>query len=155
MKIRNIIKESIGVKELILSDEKLISNIEKAAQIIVDCIFGIGFKGQPNETCSAIFTKINKSHATVVSIDIPSGLEGDGKNVEESCVSADITIAVLALKPAHVLRPSIDKCGEIVLAPLNIPERCYKEVSASLFTVKQEEIKSSCFSPSSRRISYC
>lgn len=37
MKIRNIIKESIGVKELILSDEKLISNIKKAAQIIVDC----------------------------------------------------------------------------------------------------------------------
>lgn len=37
MKIRNIIKESIGVKELILSDETLISNIEKAAQIIVDC----------------------------------------------------------------------------------------------------------------------
>lgn len=37
MKIRNIIKESIGVKELILSDESLISNIEKAAQIIIDC----------------------------------------------------------------------------------------------------------------------
>lgn len=37
MKIKNIIKESIGVKELILSDEKLISNIEKAAQIIIDC----------------------------------------------------------------------------------------------------------------------
>lgn len=37
MKIKNIIKESIGVKELILSDEKLILNIEKAAQIIVDC----------------------------------------------------------------------------------------------------------------------
>lgn len=37
MKIKNIIKESINVKKLILSDEKLISNIEKAAQIIVDC----------------------------------------------------------------------------------------------------------------------
>ncbi len=40
MKIRNIIniiKESIGVKELILSDENLIANIEKAAQIIIDC----------------------------------------------------------------------------------------------------------------------
>lgn len=37
MKIKNIIKESINVKELILSDETLISNIEKAAQIIVDC----------------------------------------------------------------------------------------------------------------------
>lgn len=37
MKVRSIIKESIGVKELILSDENLISNIEKAAQIIIDC----------------------------------------------------------------------------------------------------------------------
>ena len=37
MKIRNIIKESIGVKELILSDENLISNIEKASQIIIEC----------------------------------------------------------------------------------------------------------------------
>lgn len=37
MKIRNIIKESIVVKELILSDENLISNIEKASQIIIDC----------------------------------------------------------------------------------------------------------------------
>lgn len=37
MKIKNIIKESIGVKELILSDETLISNIQKAAQIIIDC----------------------------------------------------------------------------------------------------------------------
>lgn len=37
MKIKNIIKESINVKELILSDEELILNIEKAAQIIVDC----------------------------------------------------------------------------------------------------------------------
>lgn len=37
MKIKNIIKESIGVKELILSDENLISNIEKASQIITDC----------------------------------------------------------------------------------------------------------------------
>ena len=133
---------AMGIQVVYYENSPTVEKYFEKAHIIVDCIFGVGFKGQPNETCSAIFTKINKSHATVVSIDIPSGLEGDGKNVEESCVSADITIAVLALKPAHVLRPSIDKCGEIVLAPLNIPERCYKEVSASLFTVKQEEIKS-------------
>lgn len=36
MMIRNIIKESINVKEAILADERLISNIEKASEIIID-----------------------------------------------------------------------------------------------------------------------
>lgn len=34
--IRNIIKESINVKEAILADERLISNIEKASEIITE-----------------------------------------------------------------------------------------------------------------------
>lgn len=133
---------AMGIQVVYYENSSTVEKYFEKAHVIVDCIFGIGFKGHPNETCSTIFTKINKSHATVVSIDIPSGLEGDGKNINESHVSANITIAVLALKPVHVLRPTVDKCGEIILAPLNIPERCYKEVSSSLFTVKQEEIKS-------------
>lgn len=36
MKIKNIIKESISVKESILADERLISNIEKASEIIIE-----------------------------------------------------------------------------------------------------------------------
>ena len=36
MMIRNIIKESINVKEAILADERLISNIEKASEIIIE-----------------------------------------------------------------------------------------------------------------------
>lgn len=36
MMIRNIIKESINVKEAILADEGLISNIEKASEIIIE-----------------------------------------------------------------------------------------------------------------------
>lgn len=36
MKIKNIIKESINVKEAILADERLISNIEKASEIIIE-----------------------------------------------------------------------------------------------------------------------
>ena len=93
---------AMGIQVVYYENSPTVEKYFEKAHIIVDCIFGVGFKGQPNETCSAIFTKINKSHATVVSIDIPSGLEGDGKNVEGSCVAADITIAVLALKPAQV-----------------------------------------------------
>ncbi len=133
---------ALGIQVVYYESSPTIEKYFEKAHIIVDCIFGIGFKGKPNENYSAVFSKINKSPATVVSVDIPSGLEGDSNEINDNSVDADITIAVLALKPAHVLRPSMEKCGKVVLAPLNIPERCYKEVSASLFTISQEEIKS-------------
>ncbi len=111
------------------------------SQLIVDCIFGIGFHGEPDALASSLFTKINSSSATVISIDIPSGLEGDSGKVTANAVSADMTIAVLTLKPVHVLKPSMEKCGKVILAPIGIPDRCFDGVPASLFTVNADEIK--------------
>ena len=111
------------------------------AEIIVDCIFGIGFHGVPDTNIQSLFSKINSSSATVVSIDIPSGLEGDSGKINEATVVADITIAILTLKPVHVLKPSLENCGKVVLAPIGIPDRCFEKVKASLFTVNAEEVK--------------
>ncbi len=112
------------------------------AQIIVDCIFGVGFKGEPDQTITSLINKINNSSATVISIDVPSGLEGDSGNAPENSVSADMTIAVLVLKPVHVLKPSVEKCGKVVVAPLGIPEKCYSQVDSVLFTMSADELKS-------------
>ncbi len=133
---------ALGINVVYYENSSTVEKYFEKAHIIVDCIFGIGFKGEPNENCKMLFTRINNSPATVVSVDIPSGLEGDNNEVNSICVSADLTIAVLVLKPVHVLRPSMEKCGNVILAPLNIPDRCYESVSASLFTINRDEIKS-------------
>lgn len=112
------------------------------AQIIVDCIFGVGFKGEPDANISSLISRINDSSATVVSIDVPSGLEGDSGKASQNAVSADMTIAVLVLKPVHVLKPSMEKCGKVVVAPLGIPEKCFEQVTTTLFTVSADELKS-------------
>ncbi len=111
------------------------------AQLIVDCVFGIGFHGEPDANIKTLFNKINFSNATVISIDIPSGLEGDSGKINGTTVVADITIAILTLKPVHVLKPSLENCGKVVLAPIGIPDRCFERVRASLFTVNTEEVK--------------
>lgn len=111
------------------------------AQIIVDCIFGVGFKGEPNEKIAELFEKINSASATVVSIDVPSGLEGNSGKLTASHIKADMTIAVLVLKPVHVLKPSIESCGRVVVAPIGIPEKCFADVNATLFTMSADEIK--------------
>ncbi len=111
------------------------------AQIIVDCIFGIGFHGESDANTQSLFSKINSSSATVISIDIPSGLEGDSGKINGVAIVADITIAILTLKPVHVLKPSLGNCGKVVLAPIGIPDRCFEKVKTSLFTVNTEEVK--------------
>ncbi len=111
------------------------------AQLVIDCIFGVGFHGKADPKTQSLFLRINSSSGTVISIDIPSGLEGDSGEVNSLSVIADITIAVLTLKPVHVLKPSLENCGKIVVAPIGVPDRCFERVRASLFTVNTEEVK--------------
>lgn len=112
------------------------------AQIIVDCIFGIGFNGVPDAVSENVFNRINSSSAAVVSVDVPSGLYGDsGAEPVGTYVKADITIAVTCLKPVHVLKPACTYCGQVVLAPIGIPDDCYKKVASPLFTYNSENIK--------------
>lgn len=112
------------------------------AQIIVDCIFGIGFYGEPDRITASLFGKINSASATVISIDVPSGLNGDSGEAPSAAVRADMTIAVMAYKPVHVLKPTMEMCGRTVVAPIGVPERCFAQVLSALFTVGAEEIKS-------------
>lgn len=61
--------------------------------IIVDCIFGTGFKGKPEGLAQKAIEKINSSSAYVVSVDINSGLNGD-TGVAECAVKSDLTVSV-------------------------------------------------------------
>ena len=113
-----------------------------SAEIIVDCVFGIGFRGETNSACSSLFEKINKSSATVVSIDLPSGLYCDSGECNPNSVKADLTVAISSLKPVHILKPARYNCGEVVTAPIGIPEKCYNPPNEGMFTLSAEEIGS-------------
>ena len=52
--------------------------------------------------------KLNK----IISIDIPSGINGDTGKILGSAVNADITLCMGFFKPAHFLIPGKKFCGE-------------------------------------------
>ena len=87
--------------------------------IIVDCIFGTGFKGVPREPERAVIEAINKSGAYVVSVDINSGLNGDS-GMYECAVRSDITISIGTLKSGHFLGMAKNIIGKIVNCPIGI-----------------------------------
>lgn len=108
--------------------------------LIVDCIFGIGFHGEPKEPFSSVFNTINESGAIVVSVDTPSGTNAtDGSVI--NAVRADLTIAISAYKYCHILPPANEYCGKITSVNIGIPNDCYSEDCA--LTITKTYVKSS------------
>lgn len=103
--------------------------------LIVDCIFGIGFHGEPKEPFNRVFDKINSSHSKVVAIDVPSGVNSTDATVNKA-VKADLTIAISTLKYCHVLPPANEYCGKTVCVNIGIPSDCYEENYINTITKK-------------------
>lgn len=97
------------------------------ADIIVDAVFGFGFKGEPDEATAEIFRAINDSDAKVASIDLPSGAECDTARVCKDCIKADLTLAISCRKPAHVLTPAKHFCGRVAVVDIGLDNEAVAE----------------------------
>lgn len=89
------------------------------AHTYVDAVFGTGFRGEVTDTAAAAIAAL-PSEACVVAVDIPSGVDGATGVVAGCAVTADVTVAIQALKVGHVLEPGAGKCGRVVVADIGI-----------------------------------
>lgn len=112
-----------------------------SADIIVDAVFGFSFYGNLTDEMVQLFGEMNNSSAVRFSVDLPSGVYCDSGHFANGCFKADYTIAISALKPAHIMHPACDFCGNIVIASIGIPEESYTVVQNSAFTYDRSEVK--------------
>lgn len=109
------------------------------ADIIIDAIFGTGFKGEPDGIYADIINAINTSSAQKVAIDVPSGLCSDSGNIDGIYVKSDLTVTFAALKPCHLLYPSSEFCGKVIVASIGIPDEALKSVNPIMQVVKTQD----------------
>lgn len=87
--------------------------------LIVDALFGSGFKGEISGEAAQLLTLIEDSPAPVLSVDIPSALDADTGN-SAFCVKADHTIALETLKPGYFMNLGPVVCGQLSVAPVGL-----------------------------------
>lgn len=114
----------------------------KSADVIVDAIFGFSFYGAIREEYQALFSAMNASSALKFSLDVPSGVYCDSGMCDRNCFVADYTIAISALKPAHVVHPAADCCGDVIIAGIGIPDESFRLVEHSMYTYNTAEVAS-------------
>jgi hydroxyethylthiazole kinase-like uncharacterized protein yjeF len=88
------------------------------APLIVDALFGVGLSRPIADELAAILGHF--ADRRVLAVDVPSGIDSDGGADWMPPLPADVTLALGALKPAHVLLPTAPACGRILLAPIGI-----------------------------------
>ena len=90
------------------------------APLLIDALFGTGLKKDLEAVVQEQLSRLSSSARVSIACDVPSGVESDS-GAELSAIPAfDLTVTFGALKPAHRLSPSMQKCGRVVLADIGI-----------------------------------
>jgi len=92
--------------------------------VIVDAIYGTGFRGNLRETAEEIINACNESAIYIAALDLPSGLTGDMSFCEQMRLSvrASLTVTFHAKKPVHRNKNARMMMGKIVTADIGIGE---------------------------------
>jgi len=89
--------------------------------VLVDALFGTGFKGAPKGMHHRIIEAINNTDAFIFSVDIPSGINGDDGQFEKTCVIADATATMCLPKRGNFLYPGREFCGDLYIVDIGVP----------------------------------
>lgn len=91
------------------------------APILVDALFGIGMSRPLGGDVAAALAKLIDTSRLSIAIDVPSGVSTDDGAILTELPSVNLTLALGAVKPAHVLQPSAALCGDVRLLDIGIP----------------------------------
>ena len=95
--------------------------------LIVDALLGTGLSREVDVNFAVLIRAINKSFATVLAVDIPSGVCGDSGKILGVAVKAQHTVTFALPKRGLLLYPGAEYAGRLVVADIGIPEQLLEE----------------------------
>lgn len=88
--------------------------------VLVDGLFGIGLARPLERGLAAVFADLVAQAEFTLAIDLPSGLDSESGADLGAPRGISATLALGALKPAHVLADGLDRCGCVLFADLDL-----------------------------------
>jgi NAD(P)H-hydrate epimerase len=114
----------------------------RSADLVLDAVLGTGISGPAAGRALEAIREINSGFplASVVAVDIPSGMPTDSGAPVGELVRAQHTVTFTAPKVAQVLAPNCDAVGELHVGPIGSPPELWEtddSVNLSLITAEQ------------------
>ncbi len=111
--------------------------------LVIDGLFGSGLNKPLSGGFAAVVKFINASAATVVSIDIPSGLmtEDNTFNIKAHIIKADVTFSLQFPKLAFLFAENAEYVGQWHLLDIQLSEEGIEEIATSYEMLEGEKVK--------------
>lgn len=90
------------------------------ADLVVDGLLGIGGAGGLREPAARLAGLCASTDATVVAVDVPSGVDASTGRVDGAAVRADVTVTFGALKAGLVVSPGALHAGRVELVDIGL-----------------------------------
>jgi len=94
-------------------------NIPKNS-VIIDCLFGIGLNRKVKGMYKNIIKKVNNSKQHVISIDIPSGINGNNGKIMGEAIKANSTYTLHAKKIGLTVNSGMKYSGKVSIIDIGI-----------------------------------
>lgn len=120
--LRLLHRNGYRVEELLDSEDvkEIAKNFDY--DLVIDGLFGTGFSGPTvYEPAKTIISLINSADCRILSVDIPSGLDGTTGLVRDVVVRADITVTMGLPKKGFFLNDGPSCTGEVVVKNIGLP----------------------------------
>jgi len=106
-----------------VGDPGAYADLMNRADLIIDGLLGIGGRGGLREPFAGLARQAahaRQAGATVVAVDLPSGIDADTGAVDGPAVRADVTVTFGAIKPGLLIDPGAGHAGAVELIDIGL-----------------------------------
>ncbi len=119
----------------------LCSAAVRQADMLIDCVYGIGFHGDLSTGLVPLFRQMNAATGYKIAVDMPSGVNADDGSACEEAFVADVTLTFTALKEGL----NDVQSGSVQLLDIGISPDVVRQVLGQKVITK--EMVRACFAP--------
>lgn len=105
--------------------------------LVIDALFGTGLARDLDPNACELVRRLNRwrreSGQNVVSVDIPSGVDGTTGAVRGAAVEADATVTFFRVKTGHLMLPGRLHCGQLTCAHIGIRPSALDSLQVATF----------------------
>lgn len=125
--------KKIKIEVLVNPELEIIKKELDFSEIVIDAIFGTGLKREIEGYIKDVINLIKSSKKFVISVDIPSGINGDNGIEMGVSVNANVVITFGLPKIGNLIEDGAEKTQELYLSYISYPKILYEEVDSSIF----------------------
>ncbi|MBB6598958.1 NAD(P)H-hydrate dehydratase [Luteimonas sp. MC1825] len=96
-----------------------------ACDLVVDAVFGIGFRGAPDAACARLFAAVDALGIDVLALDVPSGIDAGSGDAAGAAVHATRTLQFLAAHAGLRTGAALEYTGVLAHADLDLHDEVH------------------------------